>query len=106
MEKRGKVGGKKRYWLRFGIVFAVVAIIVSISKIFFSIGFLEVVLLPTIIIGLLPQLLGINYLGLLAQYPILLVIFAFLLTGIIWFIIGALIGLIYGKIKQRKQNAK
>ena len=105
---------RKRYWLRGGIVLSVVVIIILLISInfqislglkskpkypFFAMIFALFLVLPAIILSFIMLILSnIGFVIPKSIFPIL----TFLITAIFWFIIGAIIGYIYGKVKQRK----
>ena len=95
MEKNKSGEGKKRYWLRGGVVGLIVyAILLLIGIIWFGYHMMFFILtgLPwSAIILIIPKI--VDKIGIIT-------------TGLNAFIIGAIIGYIYGKIKQRKENVK
>lgn len=87
---------KKRYWLRGGITGAMLAIIIVF--IFLS-PFFDVVV-PDSYNGLIQSIFLIIFL----LTPIILwgksFLYMYVIGPVVWFILGAIIGLIYGKIKK------
>ncbi len=106
---------KKRYWFRFGLIFGVVALVVCIPAIFMMFGFSPNILGGSIITGIgsfviWPVQLAVEFIGLrlidfsgnfVREYIYLAVMILALIPGIFYFIIGVIVGGIYGKIKNR-----
>ncbi len=88
------------YWLRGGVIGGVIGLIVGLLVLFlrdiFNNSFLQVLNLPSFVIAF-----ALCYENLFCS-NIIYVISSF----IVFFILGAIIGFIYGKIKNRKQKVE
>ena len=103
---------KKRYWLKFGLIFGVVALVASIPGIFMMFGFgpnilgghtvtsisLLIILPVQFPTGLAGLMIGGRF---FRDNLYLVVIILALIPSIFYFIVGVIIGGIYGKIKNR-----
>jgi len=85
----------KRYWLRGGVVGGVIGILIFAINYFLKESFFMIFVAP---IGLILMLFG----DLNKENFILGGIIAILLIFIFYFLLGTIIGYIYGKIKQRR----
>lgn len=103
---------KKRYWLRFGLIFGVTALVVSIPGIFMAFGFSpnilggpvitsisSLIILPVQLpVSLIGKILGGNF---VRENIYLAVTMLALIPGLFYFIVGVVIGGIHEKIKNR-----
>lgn len=105
---------KKRYWLKFGLIFGVIALVASIPANFMAFGFSpnilggsivtsisSLVILPVQFLYFLGMILGGNF---VREYIYLAVLLMAFIPGIFYFVVGVIIGGIYGKINPQNSS--
>ena len=106
---------KKRYWLKFGLIFFVVAFAASLPGNFVAFGFSSGILGGPIVASISSLIIfpvqiplyfiGIMLAGNVREYMYLAMILLALVPSTFYFVIGVIIGGIYGKIKNKNSSA-